>query len=290
MIAPALNKVSKDLRMTSEVETQMTLSIFVLAFAIGPLFLGPLSEVFGRVRVLQLSNLFYLVWNLACGFAQNKAEIIVFRLLSGIGGSVPLAIGGGVLRWEDFHRDLLLSLIPPSDCWHPEERGKAVGIYSLAPLLGPAVGPIAGGFIAETTTWRWVFWATSIAAVLIQIIGLFFLQETHAPTLLKRRADRLRKETGNEKIHTEIDSDKTLVKVLQTALVRPFRLLVTQPIIQLIAAYMAYLFGLFYLILSTFPGVWEGVYGESVGVGGLNYLSLGVGFVLGAQISARLND
>lgn len=90
--------MSKDLRMTSEVETQMTLSIFVLAFAIGPLFLGPLSEVFGRVRVLQLSNLFYLVWNLACGFAQNKAEIIVFRLLSGIGGSAPLAIGGGILR------------------------------------------------------------------------------------------------------------------------------------------------------------------------------------------------
>lgn len=185
---------------------------------------------------------------------------------------------------------MLLSLTPPSDCWHPEQRGKAVGIYSLAPLLGPAVGPIAGGFIAETTTWRWVFWATSIAAVLIQVIGLFFLQETYAPTLLKRRADRLRKETGNEKLHTEMDSDKTLVKVLQTALVRPFRLLATQPIIQLIAAYMAYLFGLFYLILSTFPGVWEGVYGESVGVGGLNYLSLGVGFVLGAQISARVND
>jgi MFS family permease len=97
MVAPALGKMSRDLGITSEVESQMTLSIFVLAYAIGPLFLGPLSEVFGRVYVLQLSNLFYLAWNLGCGFAQNKAEIIVFRLLSGIGGSAPLAIGGGVL-------------------------------------------------------------------------------------------------------------------------------------------------------------------------------------------------
>lgn len=98
MVAPALNKMSTDLGMSSEIETKLALSIFVLAYAIGPLFLGPLSEVFGRLHVLQLSTLFYLAWNLACGFAQNKAEIIVFRLLSGVGGSAPLAIGGGVLR------------------------------------------------------------------------------------------------------------------------------------------------------------------------------------------------
>lgn len=71
---------------------------------------------------------------------------------------------------------------------------------------------------------------------------------------------------------------------------RPFLLLTTQPIVQVIALYMAYLFGLFYLLLSTFPGVWEGVYGESVGIAGLNYISLGVGFVLGAQVNARVSD
>ncbi|OCL08870.1 MFS general substrate transporter [Glonium stellatum] len=274
MVAPALNEVSKDLRMTSEIETQLTLSIFVLAYAIGPLFLGPLSEIFGRVYLLRLSNLFYMAWNLGCGFAQNKEEMIIFRLLSGIGGSAPLAIGGGVL----------------SDCWHPDQRGKAVGIYSLAPLLGPAIGPIAGGFIAEKTTWRWVFWSTSIAAALVQVSGIFFLQETYTPTLLKRRAVRLRKETGNEKLYTEFDSNKPLIEVLKTATIRPFRLLATQPIVQVIAVYMAYLFGLFYLILSTFPNVWEDVYGENVGIGGLNYLSLGIGYGLGSQINAQVND
>lgn len=84
--------------------------------AIGPLFLGPLSEIYGRSRVLQLANLWYLVWNLGCGFAQNKAQLIVFRFLAGLGGSAPLSIGGGVL----------------GDCWAAEQRGK-VGILSEHP-------------------------------------------------------------------------------------------------------------------------------------------------------------
>lgn len=124
MVAPAASSIAREFGMTSVVESQLTISIFVLAYAIGPLFLGPLSEVFGRIIVLQLSNAFYCAWNLGCGFAQNQNQLIAFRFLAGLGGSAPLAIGGGVL----------------SDCWKSEERGKAISIYSLAPLLGPAVG------------------------------------------------------------------------------------------------------------------------------------------------------
>ncbi|PYH75204.1 MFS transporter [Aspergillus vadensis CBS 113365] len=275
MISPALTKIAKELNITSEVESELSLSVFVLAYAVGPLCFGPLSELFGRAYVLQCSNLCYVAWNLGCGFAQTSGQLIAFRFMSGIAGSAPLAIGGGVL----------------SDCWNADQRGKAVGIYSLAPLLGPVVGPIAGGFITETTTWRWVFWATSIAGAVIQLIGLAFLPETYAPTLLKRRARTLRQKTGDEAYHTEADTQNTsLMSTLQRALVRPFILLTTQPIVQVIALYMAYLFGLFYLLLSTFPQVWENVYGESVGIGGLNYISLGIGFVLGAQVNARASD
>jgi MFS family permease len=246
-----------------------------LAYAIGPLFLGPLSEVYGRVRIIQLSNLFYLVWNLGCGFAQNGGEMLAFRFFAGIGGSALLAIGGGVL----------------SDCWSADQRGKAISIYALAPLLGPAVGPIAGGFISLRTTWRWVFWSTTILTAMIQVSGFLFLQETYAPTILGKKAARLRKETGNMALHTEYDDpDRTLTRVLGTALVRPFRLIGTQPIIQVIAIYMAYLYGLMYLLLSTFPQLWTVQYGENVGIGGLNYISLGLGFFLGTQITAPLND
>ena len=135
-----------------------------------------------------------------------------------------------------------------------------------------------------------MFWSTSITAVLIQISGLFFLQETFPPTLLKRGADRLRKETGNEKLYTDFESDKTLGNIKKVAAVRAFRMLATQPIIQKIAVYLAYLFGMFYLLLSTFPTVWQGVYQESVGIAGLKYLSFGLGFFLGARTAGQVVD
>lgn len=94
MISPALKDISKDFGIKSEAEAQLTLSIFILAYAIGPLSVGPLSEMYGRVIVLQLFNLFFLVWNLACGFAQTSGQLMVFRFLSGLGGCAPLAIGG----------------------------------------------------------------------------------------------------------------------------------------------------------------------------------------------------
>lgn len=116
MVAPALAAMSRDLGVHQEVETSLMLSIFVLAYAVGPLLFGPLSEMYGRVPVLQLANLFYLIFNLACGFAQTGAQMLVFRFLSGLGGSAPLATGGGVL----------------ADCFLPEQRGRAISVYSLA--------------------------------------------------------------------------------------------------------------------------------------------------------------
>ena len=92
MVAPALTSIASELHITREVELQLTLSIFVLAYAIGPLFLGPLSEIYGRVIVLQLANLMYLVFNIACGVSQTKGQMITFRFLAGLGGSAPLAV------------------------------------------------------------------------------------------------------------------------------------------------------------------------------------------------------
>lgn len=178
-----------------------------------------------------------------------------------------------------------------SDCWKAEERGTAVSLYSLAPLLGPAVGPIAGGFITENTTWRWVFHATSICDAIIQISGLFFLQETYVPIILHKKAKKIREETGNDEFKTEFEHpERSLLNTLKRSVSRPFRLLGTQPIIQCLAIYMAFVYGLMYLVLSTFPALWETRYNQSTGMGGLNYISLGLGFFLGAQICAPLND
>ncbi|KAI0141116.1 MFS general substrate transporter [Hypoxylon sp. NC0597] len=281
MVAPSLTAIGEELNITEAFEQNIVLSIFVLAYALGPLVSGPLSEIYGRVPVLQLSNLGYFGFNLGCGFARTKQQMIAFRFLSGLGGSAALAIGGGVL----------------SDLFMAEQRGRAMSIYSLAPLLGPAIGPIAGAFITENTTWRWAFWATSIADAAIQGAGLFFLRETYAPVLLDRKRVRLVQETGNAFLRTPYDAvgrSNSVWTTLGTAMTRPFRLLATQVIVQCIALFMLYVYGLMYLMLTSFPPLFTDPppagYGMSTGIGGLNYISLGLGFFLGAQICAPLQD
>lgn len=99
MIAPALQDLAAALDMHAQVETYMSLAIFILAYAVGPILFGPASELYGRKRLLQLSNVWYLAWNLGCGFAQTKNQFFAFRFLAGMGGSAPLALGGGAIRY-----------------------------------------------------------------------------------------------------------------------------------------------------------------------------------------------
>jgi len=91
MMAPALAPIGHDLHMT-EAETLLALSIFVLSFALGPLILSPLAEVYGRRPIWLLCSLCYVVWNTTCGFARNKPTLIVARLFAGIGASGEFAV------------------------------------------------------------------------------------------------------------------------------------------------------------------------------------------------------
>ncbi|KAF8623256.1 hypothetical protein AX17_007502 [Amanita inopinata Kibby_2008] len=281
MVAPASAQIAHQFHVTNAVLMAMTTSVFVLGYSVGPLILGPLSEIYGRSRVLQFSNLFYLAWNLGCGFAQNQSQLIAFRLLSGLGGSAPLSIGGGVL----------------GDIWRSEERGKAIAIYSLAPLLGPVIGPVCGAWIAERSTWRWVFWSTSIVDVVIQISGLFYLQETFAPLLLERKANKLRQSMDIEKaaeknIRTIYDKEESRhwKQIFTRAMTRPFLLFALEPVIQLFGLYMALIYGIFYLFLTTMPAIFHNVYHESPGIAGIHYIALGIGLTIAAQVNARLLD
>ncbi|KAK9242802.1 major facilitator superfamily domain-containing protein [Lipomyces tetrasporus] len=275
MTAPALSSIGEDLNITSSFLLNLTLSSFILAYAFGPFAVAPLSEVYGRVKVLQVSNILYLFFNLGCGFAQNSAQLIVCRFFAGLGGSAPLVIGAGVL----------------ADCWRPEERGTAISLFTMVTLLGPTIGPIVGGFITQYSNWRWIFYSLTIADAVIQVFSFLVLRETYAPKLLGDKARALRAETGNDALYTKWEKGGRSMKIiLRTALARPFIFLFTQPICQMLTLYVAYLYGLTYLMLTTFPSLWTGVYGESISIGGLNYLSLGIGYAIGTQGTARIND
>lgn len=93
MVAPTLSTLSAQFNITSNAESQLVFSIFVLACAVDPLFVGLLCGLYGCLLVLQLAKMWYLAFNLGFG---AKEQMIVFRFLRGQGESAPLAIGGGV--------------------------------------------------------------------------------------------------------------------------------------------------------------------------------------------------
>jgi MFS family permease len=125
MLAPALETIASDLHV-SQAKANMTLSIFVLAFAFGPMVLAPMAEVFGRRRVWLISSIWYAVWNTVCGFSHSNGLLLASRLLAGLGSSVEFATSQPVL----------------GDCWRPEQRGQSFAIATFIPLLGPAIGPV----------------------------------------------------------------------------------------------------------------------------------------------------
>ncbi|EER44643.1 conserved hypothetical protein [Histoplasma capsulatum H143] len=165
MLAPALDSIGKDLN-TSPDTTNMCLSIFVLAFAFGPMVLAPMTEIFGRRHGLMLSA----------------------RLLAGLGASAEFAVSNPVL----------------GDTWRPEERGRSFAIATFIPLLGPAIGPILGGVITNSVGWRWLFWVLSIFDAILTISAIWLFPECYEQLLLHRKAIKLRKETGRA-YHTRWD-------------------------------------------------------------------------------------
>ena len=230
IMAPALPMIAQDLNMTA-VEANMSLSVYVLAIAFGPLVLSPLSEIYGRSKITHGCNIWFLAWSIGCATASNKGLLIAARFLAGFGGSLVYAVGQGQL----------------GDCWNTHERGRSLGISAFLPLMGSAVGPIIGGYIASGTHgWRWIFRVTSIAQGVVTIVTFFSYQETHAATLLRRKARALRKQTGNEELRTvfeRLDSGKSIFAVLGRSLSRPIRLFFTHPIIPVVALYGAVNYG-----------------------------------------------
>ncbi|EKG15663.1 Major facilitator superfamily [Macrophomina phaseolina MS6] len=231
IIAPALPTMQTDLR-TSDTIGVMFLSIYMLAFSIGPLITSPLSEMYGRLVVLQGSNIFFFIFNTACGFAKTDRQMLAFRFLSGMGGCAAQSIGGAIM----------------GEIFTPLERGKAISVYSIAPLLGPVIGPVCGGLLTQYASWKWCFWVISIFDVFVQFCGIVYLRETYPPVLLRQKRGLLAKETGNQELRTEFDGNRTWSALLQKNMKRPFNMLATQPIVQVMSLYAGYGYGLAFLL------------------------------------------
>ncbi|USP74469.1 hypothetical protein yc1106_01743 [Curvularia clavata] len=279
IFAPATPFINAEFGNTSQLLGSLTVSVYVLGFSVGILFLSPLSEIYGRYWVLNLSSLVWCAFTFGCAFAPNLDGLISMRFLAGVGGSACLTIGTGVI----------------SDVFVPTQRGLAVSILSMGILFGPILGPIAGGFIAQQIGWRWNMGVILIAGVLL-ISGLFaFSCETYHPVLLQRKTLRLRTELKRPELQNIMTCGKdqttaSASNIFWNGITRPLQMMVKSPIVFLCSLYMSFLFGLLMMLFTSVTPVFIDTYGWSPEMTGLAYLGIGVGNCIGLAFVAKTSD
>lgn len=142
MFAPGIPAIMVEFKSTSTITATFLVSIYILGFAFGPLLAAPLSEIYGRRALYIWGNIFFAIFTVGTALSNGIGMLLAFRFLMGTAGSVPITIGSGSI----------------ADMMAVEHRGRALSVWALGPLLGPCIGPVAGGFLIRAAGWRWVYW------------------------------------------------------------------------------------------------------------------------------------
>lgn len=230
--------------------------------------------MFGRRPVYAVTLAIAVIFVIPCAVAQNIGTLLVCRLIDGIAFSAPMTLVGGTL----------------ADLWKNEERGVPMAVFSAAPFIGPAIGPLAGGFLGDAAGWRWLYWIQLILSGICWVVITFTVPETYAPVILDKRAKKLRKDTGDDRYVTEKDIDaRPFGQQLRIFLLRPLQLLFLEPIVFLISLYMSVLYGLLYMFFVAYPIVYVNGKGWSEGSTGLMFIPLAIGVLLSAGCAPFVN-
>lgn len=259
---------------SEEVIILSTVTVFVLGFGVGPLIFAPLSEELGR-QIIYITTLgLAVIFIIPCALAKNIGTMLVCRLIDGILFSAPMTLIGGSL----------------ADIWDADERGKAMAVFSAAPFLGPVMGPIFGGLLGDyTSTWRWVYYALLIIAGFFYVVFVAVVPETHHTTILKRRAKKLRKDTGDESYRALVELQvRSVSEIAKISFLRPF-LLLAELIVFLITIYMSVVYGLLYMFFFAYPVVYMEDKGWSASMTGVMFLPIGAGVVLCSLVAPYIN-
>ncbi|PWY69193.1 MFS transporter [Aspergillus sclerotioniger CBS 115572] len=263
MYTVTYDQITKEFNCSRLVAT-LGLSFFIWGLAVGPLFLGPLSEFYGRRRIYICSFTFFLIWLIPCAVAKNIQTLIICRFFNGIAGSAFLSVAGGTV----------------GDLFARHELSAPMMLYTSSPFIGPEVGPLVGGFINQFTTWRWTFYVLLIWTGILLVLIVFLVPETYHPVLLRRKARKLRKETGDDRWQAPIEKlHRSVAQTVLRSIYRPLLLLTLEPMCLNLCIFSAILLGILYLFFGAFQLVFDTVYGFELWQRGLCFLGLFVGML-----------
>ena len=146
------------------------LTSYIVASAIMTPPSGYLTGRFGRKRILLISVAGFVITSMLCGAAQSLTQLVVFRLLQGGFGAMLVPI----------------SMAVSLDIFSLKERGTAMGLFGVAVMVGPVLGPVVGGWLTDNLNWRWIFYINLPLGALAFVGISYFMYETKSsrPTKL----------------------------------------------------------------------------------------------------------
>lgn len=209
----------------SEVGATASTSLFLIGMGLGAMPSAPLSELYGRFPAYIVTLALAAVFECLAARATSGAQHLAMRFLGGVFSSAPLSNAGGTLN----------------DMASPLMRTLAFPLFATVGFVGPVLAPLFGAYLVQAPGygWRWCFWLCGAWHGANLLMALLVMPETLGSMLLRIKAARLSKLTGQPWQVDPGPADKgTWWAQTRQALGRPFVMLVKEPILQLFTAYL----------------------------------------------------
>ncbi|KAG9310763.1 major facilitator superfamily domain-containing protein [Chiua virens] len=279
--------------------TILGISLYVSGLGAGPLLVGPLSEMYGRNIIYRISYILFFILTFPVAFAPNIGVFLVFRLLTGLCGAAFLSVAGGSV----------------SDMFPNTTVAKFIN--QVSSFIKPWWMSSFALCSDQNASWRWTYWFM-LCWIFVENVLLFLsVPETYVPIILKEKAARLRKVTGNVSYYAPSDNVQDgLVKSMMISCYRPFRMFCKVPsrrrklikvtellifdrmallldtwygiksdrcvaCIKILLSRNALLLGILYLAFQAFPIIFEDIHHFNDQMTGLTFIGIGVGMLAG---------
>jgi multidrug resistance protein len=280
---PCLPALQRDLRTSTQL-VNLTVTSYVIFQGLAPAFFGDLADTIGRRPVFLITFTLYVFSNIGLALQTNYAALLILRIFQSLGCSATVAIGYGIV----------------ADIATPDERGKILGLAMVATNLGPSLGPLIGGLLAQKAGWRWVFWFLVIFGGCYLLILLMVLPETGRSivgngSLEPRGWNRtilsyLRAFFSKNWQTIQRSADLPSLKMIGFPNpLRSVRILFYRDT-ALVLYVSAIYYTAYYCVQASMPNIFSRFYAFNSLQIGLSYLSIGAGVVIGGFGNGKLMD
>ncbi|GAL57376.1 Bcr/CflA family multidrug efflux MFS transporter [Pseudescherichia vulneris] len=161
MYLPALPVIAQQFGVPAG-SAQMTLSTYILGFALGQLLYGPMADSIGRKPVILGGTLIFAAAASACALAQSIDQLITLRFFHGLAAAAASVVINALMR----------------DIYPKEEFSRMMSFVMLVTTVAPLLAPMIGGAVLVWLSWHAIFWILAIAALLASLMIFFFISET----------------------------------------------------------------------------------------------------------------